>query len=104
MSSSSRREKFEAMLAASPDDAELKYAIAMEYLSEGNEDTAIEKLTEIKQAHPEHVASYQQLGQIYQNREEDDLARTAYEEGIAVARKVGNEHAANEMTNFLAML
>lgn len=104
MSGQSRREKILAMLEEFPDDAELLYALAMEYLSEGDESGAERRFRELIQAAPDYPPGYLQLGQLLVRLGREDEARAVYRDGIAVARKKGDEHAAGEMSNFLLML
>ncbi len=100
----SRREQIEAMLQDAPDDAELNYFLAMEYLSEGEEEQAETRLRQLIENQSDYVPLYLQLGQIYQRQGEEEQAIETYKKGIALAKQQGNEHAANEMTGFLAML
>jgi hypothetical protein len=55
-------------------------------------------------ADPEYVAAYFQQGQILAALERHDVARSILQEGIAVARRTNDAHAAGEMTEFLATL
>lgn len=100
----SRREQLEKMLAASPDDLFLKYSLAMLLASEGEEEEAAEKLAAINQEHPDDVAAWFQRGQILARIGEVEESREVITAGIAVAQRVGNDHAEGEMRGFLDML
>lgn len=104
MSENSRRKQIEELLEAEPNDAELNYFLAMEYLSESKEDEAIQQLSRLVEIQPEYSASYLQLGQLLMQQGEEEQAKDILTRGVAVARKNGEEHAANEMSGFLAML
>jgi len=105
MSGKSRREQIEQMLLDDPnDDGFLRYALAMEYLSAGDEAKALESLQQLVAASPEYVPGYQQLGQLLTRLGREDEAKVVYRDGIALARRQKNQHAADEMTGFLAML
>jgi hypothetical protein len=45
-----------------------------------------------------------QLGQLLNQIGDEDEARTVYKNGIKMAQKKGDSHAAGEMSGFLAML
>ena len=102
--SQSRRETFEALLAETPDDAELRYFLAMECLSAGDTDTALRHFQEVMTKLPDYVPAYVQAGQLYTRLGREAEARTTYQAGIAVARKKGDFHAAGEMEGFLDAL
>lgn len=105
MAGKTRRAQIEAMMAEDPDDdGFLRYCLAMEYLTEGNEDKAQEWFLALLKAKPDYVPGYLQLGQLLNRRGDDEDAKTAFRQGIAVARQKGDEHAAGEMTSFLAAL
>ena len=96
-----RRKQIEAMLAEDPDDAFLRYGLAMEYVSEGNHEEALSCLQDLVRVAPNYVPAYQQAGQALQRLDREEEARTMYRAGITVARKEGNTHAADEMERFL---
>jgi Tfp pilus assembly protein PilF len=102
--SQSRRETFEAMLAEMPDDAELRYFLAMEYLIAGDTDAALRHFQEVMTKSPDYVPAYVQAGQLYNRLGREAEARTTYQAGIAVARQKGDHHAAGEMEGFLDAL
>jgi predicted Zn-dependent protease len=104
MPGKTRREQLQAMLQDDPNDAFLRYGLAMEYLGEGNHEEAVRLFQAMIADKLEYVPAYQQLGQTLQRLDRIDEARTAYQQGIALARRVGNTHAADEMAGFLDTL
>lgn len=105
MAGKTRREQFEEMLKNDPDDdGFLRYAIAMEHLSAGNETEALESFRTLLKAKPDYVPAYLQLGQLLNRLGDDEDARAVFRRGIAIAQQKGDQHAAGEMTNFLAAL
>lgn len=104
MSEKSRKEQIQEMLQEDPNDSFLHYGLAMELLSEGSEEEAKQELQALLEKDPDYVATYLQLGQLHQRLDEEEQARQIFKRGIAVAQKQGNEHAASEMTSFLAMI
>ncbi|WLD11117.1 hypothetical protein [Planctellipticum variicoloris] len=100
----SRRNQLEAMLAEDPSDPFLHYALAMEEKSSGNSPAALARLTEIESRFPDLVAAYFQRGQILSAAGESEAAQDVLLRGIAVARRVGDLHAAGEMQGLLDLL
>lgn len=100
----SRREKLEEMLKASPQDPFLHYGLAMEDRRAGNLDGASARLATAIDCDPNYVAAYFHRGQIMAEQRDVEGARQLLREGIAVARRVGDGHAAEEMTGLLDTL
>jgi predicted Zn-dependent protease len=104
MTASSRKEQIEAMLAEDPGDPFLRYALAMEYLGESNDEEALRQFRQLLAASPDYVAGYQQAGQLLIRRGELNEARSVLDRGVAEALKQGNQHAAEEMRGLLGTL
>ncbi len=100
----SRREQIEEMLKSQPDDSFLNYALAKEYAAEGNVEAAIKQYDFVIEKHPKEVAAYFQKGQLLHEEDESDEARQVLEQGIGVAREVGDSHALAEMQGYLELL
>lgn len=100
----SRKQQIEGMLAESPNDSFLLYALAMEYLKEGDTDEGIARLATLTQKDPDYQAAYFQLGQVLVEEGKPDEAKTWITDGIAAAKRIGDTHAATEMQGFLDML
>ena len=100
----SRREQLESMLAESPDDTFLKYALAMEWESEQQHEKSLQLHRELIAGSPPYVPSFFMMGQQLANLDRIDEARTAITAGIEQANLQGDAHAASEMTMFLTTL
>ena len=92
-----RREVLEEFVAANPSDAFARYGLAVECAKGGDADTALEHFRQLLAANPDYVAGYFQYGQFLAQLRRNDEARQILTTGIAVARRVGNQHAASEM-------
>lgn len=99
-----RRDQIEELLKADPGDPFLKYALAKELASEGDVPAALAAFDRVIAEHPDYVAAYFQKGQTLAADGEADAARDVLTRGIAVASRVGDAHAAGEMTAFLDTL
>lgn len=96
-----RRQKIEAMLVQEPSDPELRYMLAMEHVSEGNDGQAVKCFEEIFAVAPEYAPAYHQAGRALQRLSRFDEAQAVLLKGIAVASVKGDEHAAGEMQGLL---
>lgn len=101
MSGKSRKQQIEEMLADDPSDSFLRYGLAMEYVSAGQDEEAVRCFQELLQATPDYVPAYMQAGRALARLDRVEEARTIFQSGIAAARQQGDLHAAEEMTGFL---
>ena len=102
--SQTRREKIEAMLVDEPEDAFLRYALALELEKEGQNDRSLDILDGLMTQSPPHVPSFlmaaQQLAGLGRTEDAQAVLRT----GIEAARVQGETHAAGEMGDLLSSL
>jgi uncharacterized protein HemY len=104
MAGTKRKQQIEAMLADEPNDPFLHYGLGMEYVGEGNLEQALGCFREAFRVDPDYVPAYQQAGQALVRLGRPADARTIWQQGIAVAGRKGNRHAADEMQGMLADL
>lgn len=100
----SRLQKIEAMLADEPNDPELRYMLAMERASQGDDEGAVSAFRELVAVAPDYAPAYHMGGLALQRLGKIGEARTLLTAGIAVAMKTRNEHAAGEMQGLLDSL
>ncbi len=100
----SRRETLESMLAADPDDVFLHYALATELLKAGELAQADAKFAQIHAQFPDYVAAWFRHAQATAEQGRTAEARCLGEQGLAAARRVGDQHAAGEIAGFLELL
>src|SRR6187549_3507975 len=100
----SRRQKIEALLAQSPEDTFLQYALAMQCAADGDDAAADERMSALLEQDPHYVPAYFQLAQIVVRTGETDRARQLLARGIEAARRAGDDHAEGEMRGFLEQL
>jgi Tfp pilus assembly protein PilF len=98
------RERIEAMLAENPDDPLLRYDLALQYVSAGDDAGAAERFVELLRIAPDYVPGYMHYGLTLQRLDRLAEARGVWEQGVAAARKQGDGHAAGEMEGMLAGL
>lgn len=97
----SRKQQIEEMLSEDPNDAFLRYGLAMEHVSAGDHEGAVRCFRELLGRSPEYVPAYMQAGQALTHLGRNDEARTIWQQGVAAARKAGDQHAAEEMQGFI---
>jgi tetratricopeptide (TPR) repeat protein len=102
VSSKSRKDQIEELLALDPDDSFLRYGLAMEHTSAGHDEEAVKVFTELLARDPDYVAGYLQAGRACMRLGQDEQAKEVLRKGVEVARRKGDEHAAGEMAGFLA--
>jgi len=96
--------QIEAMLADEPDDAFLRYGLAMEHASSGDDATSVIVLRELiarTAAATPYVPAYLQAGQALMRLDRVEEACETLKDGIEAARKVGDGHALGEMQGLL---
>jgi hypothetical protein len=101
MSGTARKQQIESMLAEEPNDSFLRYALAMEHVSAGEDLDAADCLSKLMQMDPGYVPAYLQAGRVLIRLGRDSQAGEVLRLGIAAANRAGDSHAAGEMTGFL---
>ena len=89
------------LLAANPSNAFARYGLALEYSKSGDVAGALAEFKIILQDNPDYVPAYQMAGQMLMDAGRSREARKMFEDGIATARRGGNQHAASEMQGML---
>ena len=107
MARTPRMEQIEALLADDPDDAFLRYGLAMEHAGQGDDSAAVAVLRDLieRSAASPYVPAYLQAGQALIRLGREAEAAALLREGIDAARRVGTPealHALGEMQGFLA--
>jgi predicted Zn-dependent protease len=88
-------------LMQNPNDAFARYGLAMEYSKAGDVARALEEFGKLLTAHPDYTAGYFMAAQTLVSANRSDEARKMLVDGIASARRTGNQHAQSEMTAML---
>src|SRR5687768_16561599 len=79
-----RIEILKGFLEDSPDDSFSRYALALEYVKLGQYDDAVREFETVKTGDPGYVATYFQLGQLYQKLGRQHDAEKTFRTGITV--------------------
>ena len=85
------------ILQLDPSNAFARYGLAMEYLSQGNTDSALTEFSTLIQHNPDYVPGYQMSAQTLAKLGRTEEALDRLHNGIAAANRTGNQHALAEM-------
>jgi predicted Zn-dependent protease len=89
------------ILAQNPTDAFARYGLAMEYAGRGETENSLQEFARLLTGHPDYTAGYFMAAQTLAKAGRNPEARGRLSEGIASARRTGNQHALNEMQAML---
>lgn len=92
-----RIEKIKEFLQSTPNDSFLNHALALEYIKIGKLEEARELFEKILKNEPQYVGSYYHLGRTLEKTGKPKEALEVYEKGMAECKKVGDNHAYNEL-------
>jgi Tfp pilus assembly protein PilF len=93
----SRIENLKEMLAVDPQDSFARYALGLEYMAGNELEAARDLFEELKTLDPNYVATYYQLGKVYELLGDESMARKTYEKGIYVSRSQNDMHTKSEL-------
>jgi tetratricopeptide (TPR) repeat protein len=92
------------ILAANPADAFARYGLAMEYSKSGDVEHALNEFKTLLEKNPDYTPGYFMAAQTLANATRVEEAKRMLIDGIASARRTGNQHAQSEMTAMLEEL
>lgn len=98
-----RMTQIEELLADDPADPFLRYALAMEHVSAGDDVGGADHLLRLAADSP-YVPAFLQAGQVLNRLGRVAEASEVLNRGIAAARQQGDAHAEGEMAGLLATL
>jgi predicted Zn-dependent protease len=84
-------------LAKTPDDSFLRHALALEHIKLKEDEEAIGLFQALLEDDPDYVGSYYHLGRAWERKGETDRALETYQKGMAVARRLKDDHAYREL-------
>jgi Flp pilus assembly protein TadD len=98
--------QIEAMLAEEPNDSFLRYGLAMEHASTGDDESCVAVLRDLiaRAAAEPYIAAFLQCGQALARLDRNAEACEVLKTGIEAARRTGDFHAMGEMQGLLSSL
>ena len=100
----SRIEQLQGFLKDDINDSFLKYALALEYVRLKENDTARDCFLKLIKDDENYIASYYQLGKLYESLNEVVKAMGIYKNGIEIAKKIENKKTLLELKEAYNML
>ena len=92
------------MERAQPADPFLKYALAMEYISQGNTPQSRYYFELLVSEFPDYVATYYQYGKLEEESGNNEAAIALYSLGIEKATAAGDQKTAQELRAAMEMV
>jgi tetratricopeptide (TPR) repeat protein len=92
-----RIEQLQSFLAESPDDNFLIHALALEFVKQGDEQSALSSFLKNLENSPAYVPTYYHLGKLYERIDETEKAIEIYQKGMEAAKNAGDNHAFSEL-------
>lgn len=92
-----RIKTLENYLKQTPEDPFLQYALALEYVSNGNTPEAIQLFSNLIKARPDYSATYYHYARLLAEAGAISEAVTTIKLGIEITQTEGNRHAENEL-------
>jgi tetratricopeptide (TPR) repeat protein len=92
-----RLQQLLAFYESNPGDAFIVFALAKEYEGLGNTEKALELYQRLVAESPEYIGTYYHLGKILEVLEQPAAAFQTYKDGMAMAKKIGDQHAFSEL-------
>lgn len=100
----SRIDILKGFLQENANDSFSRYALALEYVKLGRNDDAINEFQTVQKNDPGYVATYYQLGQLYQKLGMRHDAEKTFRTGITVATAAKDDHTRSELEAALEAL
>ena len=99
-----RKAMLEEFLRENPNDAFARYGLALEYVKAGEIEAGLREFKTLLEKNPDYTAAYQMAGQTLASAGRSEEAVKMLSDGIACARRTGNNHAMSEMESLLQEL
>ena len=100
----SRIDQLHQFLKEDSNDSFLKYALALEYVLVKENDTARDCFLKLIKEDENYVASYYQLGKLYESLNEVEKAIEIYKKGIEIAKNSKEAKTLSELQEAYNML
>jgi predicted Zn-dependent protease len=104
MTPEQRLEAFQKFVLARPDDPFTRYALAMHLRGMGRLAEAVDAFTGLTGRSPDYIPTWLMLGQTLEAAGRLDEAAQAYQDGMAAATRMQDQHARGELEAALEAL
>ncbi len=93
-----RIKKLKEFVEQEPNDPFNIYALALEYLNSDSK-TALTYFDQLLTEHPNYLPTYYHSAETYWTNNEREKAETIYQNGIKLAKKIGDNNTLRELQN-----
>jgi tetratricopeptide (TPR) repeat protein len=99
-----RLEALRNLVEQNPGNELARFGLAMEYAGSGRAEEAITSFKGLIELNPNYWGAYYHFGQVLESLGRQEEARSVYQTGIHVAKRLGQAHAASELETALGIL
>jgi len=92
-----RKQQLLEWLKDKPKDTFLRYALATEWVAEGNDVEAEQVFKSLLEDEPNYVATYYHYGALLERKNLETEASVIYEKGMEICKEQDEKHAFNEL-------
>jgi Tfp pilus assembly protein PilF len=92
-----RMTKLKEFLVTNPQDCFVKHALGLEYIKQGDENSARQLFNEVLQTDENYIGTYYHLAKLLERIGETEEAIAIYEKGMSKAKEKGEQHAYSEL-------
>ncbi|MCO6494738.1 MAG: hypothetical protein J5I91_03525 [Bacteroidetes bacterium] len=89
------------LLESTPDDAFLRYALALELFNIGDLHKSEQAFLALIESNPDYTATYYHLAKLYEAKEDFESAKSIYKKGIEITQRLRDMHALSELRSAL---
>lgn len=100
----SRVQQIQALLKNDPDDVFLNFSLAMEWVSAGKHEAAIQQFDRVVELDRDYTTAYFRKADVLAGLARPDEARRTLQTGIEAAERVGDQHLKTKITDRLKQL
>ena len=100
----SRIDRLKIFLEEDPTESFTRYALAMEYAKVARYTEALEEFNTLVKNDPSYVATYFQMGKVYEQQGQTDAAEHTYNTGMKAALEAGDKKTRDELFEAISLL
>lgn len=82
-----------------PNDSFVCFALALEYIKNGEPETGLQYFENLVQRDPDYVGTYYHLAKLYIKLGNKAAAEKCYADGMVIAKKLNDQHSLAELQN-----
>jgi Tfp pilus assembly protein PilF len=97
MSSIERIKTLQQYLTDDPGDTFSRYALALEYIKQNNDQAAIPLMEHLYLSHPTYIPNYYHYAKLLERLDQKQKAYDIYSHGIEQCKSQGDQHAEKEL-------